>query len=80
LATLRLRLPREVYQACVRRATLLHYADGVAAIGVSATGTKDKLTFGYLGTLGLTLSDALGHDVTVRLVMQMPTCSVERDA
>jgi hypothetical protein len=73
LAVLRLRLPREVYQACVRHATLLSCADGGVMIGVADKRTKDTLAFGSSGALRLALSDALGHDVMVRLVMQMLT-------
>jgi hypothetical protein len=79
LAGLRLRLPREVYQACVRQASLIGYADGVATIGVSDGRTKDTLVSGYSGALRLALSDALGHDVAVRVVMHMPARTGERD-
>jgi hypothetical protein len=72
LADLRLRLPREVYQACVRQVTLVSYADSVAAIGVADKRTKDTLEFGSSGALRLALSDGLGHDVKVRVVIRMP--------
>lgn len=69
LVGLRLRLPRDVYQACVRQATLRSYIDGVAAIGVSDTGLKDTLERGYLAALRFALSDALGREVAVRVVL-----------
>jgi hypothetical protein len=82
LATLRLRLPREVYQACVRQATLMGYAEGVVTIGVADLHTKDKLQFGYLGVLRLALGYVLGRDVTVRLITRrsLPALSHDHDA
>ena len=68
LASLRLRLPREVYQACVRQVILMSCADGLVTIGVSDMRTKDTLERGYLAALRFALGDALGHDVTVRIV------------
>ena len=72
LAGLRLRLPREVYQACVRQAMLVSSADGVVAIGVSDVRLKDTLERGYPAALRFALGDALGCDVTVRVVLRMP--------
>jgi hypothetical protein len=66
LATLRLRLPREVYRACVRQAALISCADGVATIGVSDARLKGTMAFGHLGVLRLALGDALGHEVRCR--------------
>jgi hypothetical protein len=73
LATLRLRLPREVYQACAPQATLIGCTDGLATIGVSGLRTKDTLVFGYSSSLRLAPGDALGRAVEVRVVMRMPT-------
>ena len=73
LATLRLRLPREIYQACVRQTRLLDYSDGVATIGVSHTRLKETLTYSHSDALRVTVGDALGRDVRVRIVMHMPT-------
>ena len=61
-------LTPEVYQACVRHISLMSYASGVVAIGVSDTRTKDKLAFGYAGALRRALGDALGCEVAVRVV------------
>jgi hypothetical protein len=72
LTTLRLRLPREMYQACVRQAELVNTTGDTVTIGVTDLRTKDKLQFAYSGPLRLALSDTLGHDVTVRVVLRMP--------
>jgi hypothetical protein len=72
LATLRLRLPREVYGACVRQAALVDIAGDMVTIGVADARLKEVLNHQYVDALRLALSDALGHDVTVRVVMHMP--------
>jgi hypothetical protein len=76
LVDLRLRLPRAVYQACVRQTSLLSYANGVATLGVVDLRMRDALEFGYTGALRLALSDALGHDVTVRVVTRSVNSNV----
>lgn len=73
LATLRLRLPREVYQACVRQTSLMSYTEGVVTIGVSESRTKDTLSFGFSGALRLALLDVLGRKVAVRVVPRLLT-------
>ena len=73
LAGLRLRLPREVYQTCVRQAALICWADGVATIGVSDVRLKDTLERGYLTALRFALGDALGREIAVRMMLRMPT-------
>jgi hypothetical protein len=73
LATLRLRLPRKVYQTYLRQAILIGYADGIATIGVTDLRTKDKLQFEYSGALRLALGDVLGHDLTVCVMLRLPT-------
>jgi hypothetical protein len=73
LATLRLRLPREVYQACARRATLIDVAGDMATIGTADARLKDALGHQYGSALRLALGDALGHEVAVRVVLRMPT-------
>jgi hypothetical protein len=70
LAILRLRLPRDVYQACVRHLSLLTLANGVATLGVSDARLKDTLERGYPSALRLALGDAFGSDVTVRVVIR----------
>jgi hypothetical protein len=72
LATLRLRLPREMYQACVRQAELVDTTGDTVTIGVTDLHTEDKLQFEYAGPLRLALRDTLGHDVAVRVVLRMP--------
>jgi hypothetical protein len=79
LAGLRLRLPREVYQACARQATLIGYADGIATIGVSDVRLKNTLEHGYLGTLRFAFDDALGREVEVRVVIDNRQRVYERD-
>jgi hypothetical protein len=78
LASLRLRLPREVYQTCVRQATLISYVDGSVTIGVADRRTKDLLEYGYLAALRFAFGDALGREVEVRIVIEQPTGVCER--
>jgi hypothetical protein len=73
LANLRLRLPRGVYRACVRQAKLVDVAGNLVTIGVADALLKDTLGHQYASSLSLALSDALGNDVTVRVVMRMST-------
>ena len=73
LAGLRLRLPREGYQTCMRQATLISYANGVTTIGVRDLRTKEQLERSYPSALRFALGDALGQDVTVRVVTGMLT-------
>jgi hypothetical protein len=69
LATLRLRLPREVYQACARQTTLIGYADGVATIGVSDARLKDALERHYASALHLALEEVIGREAEVKVVI-----------
>jgi hypothetical protein len=71
LATLRLRLPREVYQTCVRQATLMGYADGIATIGVAGARLKDTLGHQNASSLRLALRDVLGRAVALHVVIRM---------
>jgi hypothetical protein len=72
LATLHLRLPREVYLACVRQAKLVDVAGDKVTIGVADARLKEALGRQYATSLRLALRDVLRHDVTVRGVMHMP--------
>lgn len=68
LAQLRLRLPREVYQAVLRQAELVGYVGGVATIAVADARLRELLERQYASALRLALEDVMGRPARVRLI------------